>query len=391
MSDTLSTETATVDAPPVPPSSAPDDQAAVTEAFVGRMFEAGLGALDLFAVALGERLGLYAALHEQGPATSAELAARTGVAERYAREWLEQQAVTGILEVPESAAGSDADADADAATGRERRYALPEALVPALLDPTHPAYVAPIADFVAPIGEMFDRLLEVYRSGTGIPWSAYPTGLIEAQARFNRPAFTHELDGWLDAVPEFDRLARRPGARIADAACGAGWSTLQLARRYPDAFVHGLDADDTSIAMARRSVAGTGLENRLRFEVCDLADAADESYDVITMFEALHDLSHPVEVLSAARRSLAPGGVVLIADERAGERFTAPGDPVERLFYGASLTICLPGSLADGGIGTGAAIRPDTVRSYAERAGFTTCRIAPIEHLLFRFYVLQAD
>jgi SAM-dependent methyltransferase len=376
--ETMSTDTSTVPVPAPRDAGAPAPAEDPTEAFVGRLFDAALGTLDLYSVALGGRLGLYAALHEHGPSTSTELAARTGVAERYTREWLEQQAVTGILTVT---AGTTADG---------RRYALPDAYVPALLDPTHPAYVAPVAEFLPPVGAVFDRVVEAYRSGTGIAWSDYPAGLIEAQAGFNRPAFTHELDGWLDAVPEFDRRARRPGARIADAACGAGWSTLQLARRYPDAVVEGLDIDDTSIALARRNAAGSGVEDRVRFEVCDLAAPAGEPYDVITMFEALHDLGHPVQVLTAARRSLVPGGVLLVADERAAEEFTAPGGPTERLFYGSSLVICLPGSLADGGVGTGAAIRPATVRRYAEQAGFASCEIADVEHMLFRFYVLRA-
>jgi SAM-dependent methyltransferase len=379
MSTDTTTATTTDTAVPTPrDAGTPTPPVDPTEAFVGRLFEAALGTLDLYAVALGDRLGLYAALHRHGPATSSELAARTGVAERYTREWLEQQAVTGILAV------------VDGEIPAERRYALPDALVPALLDPTSPAYAAAIAAFLPPIGAVFDRVVDAYRTGTGIAWSDFPAGLVEAQAAFNRPAFTHELDGWLDAVPEFDRRARRPGARIADAACGAGWSTLQLARRYPAATVDGLDIDDTSIALARRNLAGTGVEDRVRFEVCDLSEPAEEPYDVLTMFEALHDLSHPVQVLTAARRSLVAGGVLLIADERAAEEFTAPGDPPERLFYGSSLMVCLPGSLADGGVGTGAAIRPATVRRYAEQAGFASCRIADIEHMLFRFYVLRA-
>jgi SAM-dependent methyltransferase len=379
--DTVSTDTLSTDTT-VSPASAPEVAGAgpdgATESLAGRLFDAALGAMDLFAIALGERLGLYAAVHEHGPCTSAQLAAAAGIAERYAREWLEQQAVTGILEVT------------DGTTAAQRRYALPEPHVPVLLDPTHPAHLAPVAAFLPPLGEIFDRLVHAYRTGGGIAWSDYPVGVIEAQAAFNRPAFVHELDGWLDAVPEFDRRARRPDARIADAACGAGWSTLQLARRYPAASVDGYDIDDTSIALARRNLAGSGVEDRVRFEVCDLAEPAEQPYDVITMFEALHDLAHPVEVLAAARRSLTPGGVLLVVDERAAEQFTAPGDPVERLFYGSSLLVCLPGSLADGGVGTGTAIRPSTVRRYAEQAGFATCEIADIDHMLFRFYTLRA-
>jgi SAM-dependent methyltransferase len=355
------------------------DDAPVTEAFAERLFDAALGALDLFAIGLGTRLGLYAALHRHGPATSAELAARAGVAERYAREWLEQQAVTGILTV---VAG-------DGAAGR--RYALPPALVPALLEPTSPAFAAPFADFVSPLGAVFDRLADAYRTGAGLGWSTYPTGLAEAQAALNRPAFTHDLPGWLDAVPEVDRLAGRPGARILDAGCGAGWSTQALARHYPQALVHGVDVDEASIGLARQNLAGSGLEDRVRFDVQDLAVAGEESYDVATLFEALHDLSHPVEALTAIRAALRPGGALLVADERAAEDFTAPGDAAERFFYGASLMVCLPGSLADGGVGTGAAIRPDTVRRYAEGAGFRSCHVADVEDVFLRFFVLRTD
>ncbi len=359
------------------PTDAPADTDTATEAFVGRLFESALGAMDLFTIGIGERLGLYAALHAHGPLTSAELAGHTGVAERYAREWLEQQAVTGILEV-------------SAGEAAERRYTLPDAVVPVLLEPTHPAYLAPIVAFLPPLAQVFERLVDVYRTGEGIAWSDFPAEVIEAQAAFNRPAFTHELDGWLAAVPEIDERLSAGPSRIADLACGGGWSTLAVARRYPEAVVHGFDIDDASIALARRNGSGSGVDDRVAFEVCDLSEPADITYDFATMFEALHDLSHPVQVLTSIRRSLVPGGVLLVADEKAAETFTAPGDPFERLFYGSSVLICLPGSLADGGVGTGAAIRPSTVRSYAEQAGFASCDVAPIDHPMFRFYLLRA-
>jgi SAM-dependent methyltransferase len=211
-----------------------------------------------------------------------------------------------------------------------------------------------------------------------------------AQAAFNRPAFTHELGGWLSAVPELDERLRSGPSHVADLACGGGWSTQAIAARYPQAVVHGFDIDDSTIALARRLVSGTEVADRVVFEVCDLSEPDERRYDAATMFEALHDLSHPVQVLTSARRSLVPGGILLVADERAAEQFTAPGDPFERLFYGSSLLICLPGSLADGGVGTGAAIRPSTVQRYAQEAGFAGCEIADIEHPLFRFYLLRA-
>lgn len=364
--------TSTVDQP------AQTDDGQATEAFVERLFEATLGALDLYAVHLGDRLGLYAALHERGPSTSAELAAQAGVGERYAREWLEQQAVSDILTVD--------DASLPAA---ERRYALPDHVVPVLLDPTSPAYLAPAAGFVAIGGQVFDRLVDAYRSGAGVPFSAYPAAFVELQGAFNRPAFLHELPGWLEALGDVHTRLLAGPARVADVACGLGWSTQEIARHYPQATVDGFDIDDAAVALARRNVVESGVADRVRFEVSDLAEPTGSGYDLITMFEALHDLSHPVEVLTTLRRSLAPDGVVLIADERAAEQFTVPGDLFERLFYGSSLLVCLPTSLADGGVGTGAAIRPSTVRQYADEAGFGSCQVVDIEHPTLRFYLLR--
>lgn len=354
----------------------PDGDAA--GAFAGRVMESLLGAMDLYAIHLGDQLGLYAALHEHGPSTSAELAARAGVAERYAREWLEQQAVTGILR-----------ADDGAGPG-ERRFTFPDALVAVLLDPLSPAYLAPAAGMAARAGQVFDTLLGVYRNGAGLPWSAYPRVLMELQAAFNRPAFTHDLGAWFAAVPALDaRLAAGP-VRVADVGCGAGWSSQAIARRYPRARVDGYDLDETSVVLARRSLAGSGVEDRVRFEVADLSVPVPGPYDAVTVFEALHDMSHPVEVLTSIRASLVPGGQVLVVDERAAESFTAPGDAMERMAYGSSLLLCLPVSLHDGGTGTGAAVRPSTVRRYSAAAGFVSCEVLDVQHDCFRFYLLTA-
>ncbi len=359
-------------------TAAPEPAPSATEAFAGRLFESVVAALDLFAVHLGDRLGLYEALHRHGPLTSDELAQRAGIAGRYAREWLEQQAVSDILTVDDAGA---------AAT--DRRYGLPEDLVPVLLDPTSPAYTVAVAGIPPAVGAMFERLLPAYRTGEGVSWSDYPPSAMELQGALNRPAFTHELAGWLAAVPAIDQRLERAASRVADVACGVGWSTQAIAARYPQARVDGYDIDDTSVALARRNIAGTGLEDRVRFEVCDLSEPAGTGYDLVTMFEALHDLSHPVQVLTSIKQSLAPDGALLVMDERAAEEFIAPGDPFERLFYGASLVLCLPASLADGGVGTGTAIRPSTVREYADAAGFASCDVLDIEHPLFRFYLLR--
>jgi SAM-dependent methyltransferase len=232
--------------------------------------------------------------------------------------------------------------------------------------------------------------VQAYRDGTGISWSDYPTEIVEMQGAFNRPTFTHEVAGWFDALPDVDSLLAGRPARVADVACGMGWSTQAIARRYPDATVEGFDLDKTSIARAAEVLAATGLDGRVRFSARDIAELAETPYDVITMFEALHDMSHPVEVLKAIRGSLAPGGALLVMDERVEDEFTAPGSDWERLLYGFSLVLCLPNSMDDDGVGTGTVMRSSTVRAYAEEAGFTSCEVAPIDHPMFRFYVLRA-
>ena len=364
------------------------------EAFAGRLFEAALGALDLFAVYLGDRLGLYRALADGGPATPAELAARAGVHERYAREWLEQQAVTDVLEV--------ADPDPDPAG---RRYRLPAGRAGVLLDEESPAYLAPVARFLVAEAGQAPALLRAYRTGGGVPYAAYGADAREAQAAFNRPAFAHLLaDRWLPALPDVHaRLRAAPQARVADVGCGAGWASIALARAFPAARIDGFDADAASVALAQRNAAAAGVADRVAFRTLDVsapatpgrADADAGGYDLVLAFETVHDLARPVEALATMRRLARPGGAVLVAEHRVGEAFAAPGDPIERLSYGISLLFCLPAALADGtperpAAGTGTVLRPATLRRYARAAGFRDAEVLPIEHDLFRFYRLRS-
>lgn len=164
-----------------------------------------------------------------------------------------------------------------------------------------------------------------------------------------------------------------------------------MARAYPKIRVDGIDSDHASIERARENLAGSGVEDRVTFSERDAADAdLAGRYDLVTIFEALHDMSYPVDVLRAARGLLADGGLVFIGDERTEDTFTAPAGEVERLFYGFSLFHCLPvGMVGDGAAGTGTVIRADTVRRYADEAGFTNCTALPIENDFWRFYLLR--
>ncbi|WP_205315124.1 methyltransferase domain-containing protein [Nonomuraea lactucae] len=346
-----------------------------------RLFESAVGALELFSVYLGTELGLYRALSEHGPLTAQELSERAGIAPRYALEWLEQQAVAGFLE-------TDPDLPAS-----ERRYRLDPADARVLLEADDPMHVAPFAHLLAGVGGVISEVARAYRSGAGVPYESYGDAFRYGQGHMNRPAFTHELPTeWLDAMPDIaDRLRTARTPRVADVGCGQGWSTIAMARAFPNARVDGVDVDAASIADARANAERAGLDDRVRLLQTDASRLSETGpYDLVTILEALHDLSRPVEFLRAARAALAEDGAVLVVDERVAERFTAPGDEVERMMYGWSVTHCLPTQLVDQpSAATGTVLREDTVRRYADEAGFSTCSVLPVENDFFRLYRLD--
>jgi 2-polyprenyl-3-methyl-5-hydroxy-6-metoxy-1,4-benzoquinol methylase len=348
---------------------------------VERLFGSALGAMDLLCVYLGDRLGMYRALAESGSSTSAELASKAGVNERYAREWLEQQALTGILEAVDPHA-SDA----------ERRYAVPAGHDEVLLDRASLNHMAPMAQLVVACALPIHSVLEAFATGDGVPYADYGADLHEGQARFTQPLFDNLLaTEWLPAVPSIhDRLNGDPPARVADLACGLGRSSIAIARGYAKVTVDGIDLDHASIARAQQLLPASGVEDRVAFHCRDAADPElSGRYDLVTIFEALHDMSYPVDVLRTARALLSDGGRVLVADEKTAERFALDAGDVERLYYGFSVLHCLPvGMVGENAAGTGTVMRAHTVRAYAKQAGFANCEVAPIENDFWRFYLL---
>jgi len=349
------------------------------EALTTRLIEATVHALELYGVYLGKELGLYAALQSGGPLTPPELADTAGIALRYAREWLEQQAVAGLLE----ANGVSGAAD-------ERRYSLPPEHVNALVTEDHPSHLAPLAQMVAGIGGALDRVVDAYRTGDGVPYPQYGAAFRRGQAGINRPAFVSDLvKTWIPSAPDIHAALQSSRVRVADVGCGVGWSTTAIARAYPDAEVIGFDNDDASVRDARELAAAQGVP--VRFECRDAVSLADEGpFDLVLVLEALHDMSRPREVLAALRDTLTPGGSVLVADEKVAAHFHAPGDDLERLMYGWSIVHCLPVSLAEqpsAAIGT--VIREDIVRALARAAGFAQVDVLPVDAGFFRLYRLR--
>ncbi len=357
---------------------------ASAEALAERVFAATIAAMDLFSIYLGDRLGFYRDLAARGPATSASLAARTGTAERYVREWLEQQAVTGILAVE--------DADAEPTV---RRYRLPDEYERVLADQTSLLAMAPLAQIFAGCVAPLPALLEAYRTGDGVPYEAYGADLAEGQAGTTYPQFLHLLaQEWLPAMPDIHaRLSdtARP-ARVADIGMGLGWSSIALAQAFPAVRVDGFDLDAASVAAARSNAADAGLAERVAFHDVDAGQAEPAGgFDFAMAVECVHDMSDPVGVLRAMRRLVGDGGSALVVDEKVADRFAAPSDEVERYMYGFSILHCLPvGMTEQPTAATGTVMRADTLRAYAADAGFRKVEVLPIEHDFFRFYRLTA-
>jgi 2-polyprenyl-3-methyl-5-hydroxy-6-metoxy-1,4-benzoquinol methylase len=313
-----------------------DERGDRSSALAERLFRDAAGALELYTVYLGERLGLYRALDEGGPATSSELAERTGTTERYVREWLEHRGVEIV---------------------RAAR---------------------PLPD-----------LVDAFRTGGAPPPLAWEP---EGRGEPNRALFLNLLGTqWLPAIPEVDRRLRAdPPARVADAGCGAGWSSIGMAIAYPAISVDGFDLDAEVIVAARRHAEESGVADRVRFSVGDASDPGLAGrFDLVTIFEALHDMPRPVQALRWAHAMLADQGSVLVAEELVGDEFAAPGPETERYHYGWSVVDCLPAAM---GVpktsATGALMRPATLRSYANQAGFRQVEVLPFETRFLRFYRL---
>ena len=353
--------------------------AAQRDAFIERFLQSAAGTFSLFSIYIGDRLGLYRALAEGGPATSSELAQRTNTYERYIREWLEQQTVAGILVVEHENRGFD-----------HRRFSLPPGHVEPLIDCGSLNYVVPMAQLLVGAVRPLQSVLEVYRHGGGVPFDEYGVDLREGQAAINYPAFWQQLPNeWLPAIPDVHaRLKTDPPARVADIGCGYGWSSLGMAKGYPKIQVDGFDLDAPSIELAQENARRNRLADRVNFQVRDAGDPLlAGQYDLVTAFECVHDMNNPVGALQTMRRLVKKDGAVLIVDERVGDEFTAKGNDVEWMMYGWSILHCLPvGMTEEDSAGTGTVMRADTLRKYASQAGFRNVEVLPIEHFFFRFY-----
>jgi SAM-dependent methyltransferase len=327
--------------------------------FVFRAVEEVGATLNTALVVMGDRLGLYRALAGAGPLSPAELAGRTGTAERYVREWLNAQAAGGYVTY-----------DPDSG-----RYTLPPEQAMALTDPDSPAYLPGF--FQIALGSMIDspKITEVARSGAGFGWHEHVHDVHEGCERFFRPGYNANLTAaWLPALDGVVAKLER-GALVADVGCGHGASTILMAQTFPNSTFTGSDYHDGSIETARRHAQEAGVTGRASFETAPAAAYGGTGYDLVTMFDCLHDMGDPVGAARHVRGTLKPDGTWMIVEPFAGDRVEENLNPVGRAYYSFSTLLCTPASLSqDVGLALGAQAGEARIRDVVTAAGFTRFR-----------------
>ena len=310
-------------------------------------------------IVVGDRLGLYKAMAASGPVTSAELAEKTGTTERYVREWLNAQAAGGYVRY-------------DPAT---QRYELPPEQAMALADENSPAFVAGAFELATATLKAVPHIEESFRSGAGFGWHEHDHGVFTGCERFFRPGYNANLvSTWIPALEGVEEKLR-VGARIADVGCGLGASSRLMADSYPRSRVTGFDYHKESIELARNKAKEAGLSDRLNFEVAPAASFPGTGYDLVTVFDSLHDMGDPVGAARHVKQALAPDGTWLIIEPIAGDKVEDNLNPVGRAYYAFSNFLCVPSSLSqEVGLALGAQAGEKRIRDVATAAGFTRFR-----------------
>jgi 2-polyprenyl-3-methyl-5-hydroxy-6-metoxy-1,4-benzoquinol methylase len=329
--------------------------------FVGQMLSDLGGAVSVALVRMGDALGLYKTLHAQGPMTVPELAAAAGVNERYLREWAAHHAASNYLSY-------------DPAT---QKFALPEeqAMVFAI-DDSPVNMLGAFDGIVAWLGNQ-EKVQPAFKNGGGVSWGDQTACLFCAVARFFRPGYHHNLIGnWLPALDGVVAKLQR-GAKVADVGCGHGWSTVLMAKAFPNSEFVGYDFHPSSIEHAQTHASEHGVAGHTRFEVATAKEYPGSGFDLVTFFDCLHDMGDPAGAAAHVRQSLKPDGSWMVVEPMAGDRLEDNLNPIGRLYYGASTMVCVPTSLAqEVGAALGAQAGEAKLREVITAGGFRSVRRA---------------
>lgn len=329
------------------------------EDFVGKIMGEIAGAVNVPLIRVGDRLGIYTAMHGAGPMTAQQVCDKVGIAPRYGREWLCNQAASGYL-----------DYDPDGET-----FELPAEQAAVFADENSPVYMMGAFDLVAAMVENQPLVEPAFRTGEGVGWGQLSPCQFCATGRFFRPSYQHNLIGsWLPAMEGIvERL--RAGARVADVGCGHGFSTVFMAREFPQSQFFGYDFHPGSIEQARRHAQQHGAAN-ITFEVATAADFPDRQYDFVTFFDCLHDMGDPAGAARHVRKTLAPNGAWMVVEPMAQDRFEDNiARPFSRMYYAASTMICVPTSLAqEGRAALGAQAGFERLSGVIRKGGFSRVR-----------------
>jgi len=328
-------------------------------AFLGQVIGELGATVNAGLIVVGDRLGLYRAMASAGPLTSAELAEKTGTAERYVREWLNAQAAGGFVQY-------------DPAT---HRYVLPAEQAMALADENSPAFVCGAFELATATLKARPNIEEVFRSGAGFGWHEHDSGVHTGCERFFRPGYNANLvPSWLPALDGVEEKLR-VGATVADIGCGLGASSRLMAEAFPRSQVTGFDYHRESIDLARQKAKAAGLSDRLRFELASASTFPGTGYDLVTVFDSLHDMGDPVGAAKHVRQALAKDGTWMIVEPVAGNSVEQNLNPVGRAYYAFSTFLCTPNSLSqDVGLALGAQAGEERIRDVVKAAGFTRFR-----------------
>jgi 2-polyprenyl-3-methyl-5-hydroxy-6-metoxy-1,4-benzoquinol methylase len=341
--------------------SATEIDGAKLEAFMGQAVTDMGAIISAPLMLIGEKLGLYKAMAHAGPLTSQEVADRSGAAERYVREWLGNQAAGGYVTY---------DPESD-------RYTLPDEHALALADEDSPYYILGIYDSIASLYADEDQILEAFRSGNGMGWHEHDHRLFRGTERFFRPGYRASLVAeWIPALHGVQEKLER-GAKVADVGCGHGASTIIMAEAYPSSEFFGFDYHAPSIERAHEAAKEAGVDDRITFATDAAKEYPGHGYDLVCVFDCLHDMGDPVGAAAHVLTTLAPDGTWMIVEPFANDRVEENLNPVGRVFYGASTVICTPASLSqEVGLALGAQAGEARLTEVLEQGGFTRVRRA---------------